>query len=81
MQIGKEKNKQLMVNNSTKVNIMKHHLSLQTIEHKKDHMEFLAWDRYNNVTGLNPLIRYPHSPSNNWISNINNNTDINKKIN
>ena len=57
-----------MVNNSPSINKMNNYLSPQILEYIKkrpQHMmleiQVLAWDRHNNVSGLNWFMGYQHS--------------------
>jgi len=47
----------MTVNNSTNINKMNNHLSLQTIKrHMELEIKVLDWDRHKNVTGISQLM-------------------------
>ena len=61
-----------MVINSTNINKTNNHLSSKITQKRRQHVtlkiHILAWDKHNNVAGLNQLIRSQPSPHDNWVS-------------
>ena len=66
----------MKLNNSTNINKITNHLSVQRNElikrprHMPLEFHLLAWDRHENEAGLTKLMRSQHSPPGKWLPTV-----------